>query len=301
MSANNFIIFFNQKEGTSPLIRLLDQFDELSIVHQVNGLGWEPFDVHNCGRISFDTLEYFFDLIYGKKNIDMGRLNSAYNKKGKRPLEYIDPAKVIAFKMRFRPPKYGSDLVGKLPLIRRIVNPIIKNKQMSVFKKPMFDLLRQYQIITFIAVRQDVFRWALSTYHGDGAGKEGNLQFKVADGTVKKNEIKKIYVSCDRLEKIILKCEKALRKKKELMTDLEYENIPVFPLFYESFCQDKVMYFEELFERINLSVSRDKIKESLMKGSYFKKVHSNDISHFVVNHEEVLDRFGNRFVDWNTL
>jgi hypothetical protein len=293
------MIFFAEKEGTNPLVRLLNNFDQLSVVHQINGRGWEPFDVHNCGPVSFESLEHYFNLIYGHKYIDMVRLNEVYTQKAKRPLEVIDPTKIIAFKMRFRPAKYGSPTIRKLPLIRRFVNPIIKRQQLRTFKRAMFELLKKYQIITFVAVRQDVFRWALSKYHGDGSGRSGNLQFKVADGSLKKSELEKIYVSCDRLEKIILSCEQKLQSKKELMNELKRENIPVYPLLYENFCQDKTKYFEELFNRINFSISREEIEDTIQAGSYFKKVHSDDISNFVQNHEEVLARFGDRFDDWS--
>ena len=30
----NFIILFNEKAGTSPLVRLLDKFELISVVHQ---------------------------------------------------------------------------------------------------------------------------------------------------------------------------------------------------------------------------------------------------------------------------
>ena len=32
----NFIILFKGSEGTSPLVRLLDEFDQISIIHQVD-------------------------------------------------------------------------------------------------------------------------------------------------------------------------------------------------------------------------------------------------------------------------
>ena len=299
MDTSNFIIFFNGKEGTSPLIRLLDNFDQLSVVHQIDRKGWEPFDVHNCGPMPFDSLEHCFDLIYGEQPIDMTRLNEIYTQTATRPLEEIDSNKTIAFKMRFRPTKYGAPLIGKLPHIKKYINPIFMRRQQRVFKKAMFGLLKKHQIKTFIAVRQDVFRQALSMYHGDGSGKKGHLQFNVASGSIKKNELDKIYVSCHQLEKMIRTCEKNLQKKKDLMNELKNENIPVYPLLYEDFCQDKFKYFEELFGRINLPVSREEIEDTLQKGAHFKKVHSDDISNFVQNHEEVTDKFGHRFDDWS--
>ena len=40
----DFIIFFEEKKGTSPLVRLLDNYCGISVVHQTENRGWEPFD-----------------------------------------------------------------------------------------------------------------------------------------------------------------------------------------------------------------------------------------------------------------
>lgn len=48
---NNFIVLFEEKEGTSPLVRLLDNFERVSAVHHENAGGWEPFDQHNCADL----------------------------------------------------------------------------------------------------------------------------------------------------------------------------------------------------------------------------------------------------------
>ena len=215
MSASNFIILFNAKEGTSPLVRLLNNFEQLSVVHQINEMGWEPFDTHNCGRMPLKSFEQCFDLIYGCKPVEMARLNEIYTQTATRPLEEIGSSQTIAFKMRFHPANRGLPLMNKLPIIRKTINPMIVRRQQQAFKKVMFGVLKKYQIVIFIAVRQDVFRWALSKYHGDGMGKPGNLQFKLADGSLKESDLKKIHVSCGQLEKIILNCEQMLKKKTE--------------------------------------------------------------------------------------
>jgi len=82
----NFIIFFEEKEGTSPLVRLLDNFDQISVVHQVGkDWSWEPFDRHSCGRLSMHDLTQCFDLIFGENLLDMERLNAIYTKTAKAP------------------------------------------------------------------------------------------------------------------------------------------------------------------------------------------------------------------------
>jgi hypothetical protein len=302
MVASNFIIFFDGKEGTSALLRLLNNFEQLSIVRPVdsNGKGWEPFDIHNCGPITLKSLEQCFDLLYGHNPINIARLNKIYTQTAMKPLEEIDASKSIGFKMHFRPKKeLGMPLIGELPVIRKTFNPKFIGWQKRSFKKVMFGLLKKYRIVTFIAVRQDVFRWALSRYHGDGFGnKRGHLQFRIADRSLKMEALQKIHVNCDQLASLISDCERILQKKRNLMSEFERASIKTYPLLYEKFCHDKFQYFEEMFSRINLPVSREEIDTALGKGSYFKKVHSDDISSFVVNHEEIIDKFGNRFVEW---
>lgn len=63
----------------------------------------------------------------------------------------------------------------------------------------MIKILRRNDTVVFLAVRQDVFRWGLSKYHGDGTGQPpGHLQFKLARGELQKSEIGKIHVDPER-------------------------------------------------------------------------------------------------------
>ncbi len=66
------------------------------------------------------------------------------------------------------------------------------------------------------------------------------------------------------------------------------------PLSYEDFLEDKYRYFNRFFEILEIQVSKQEMDVALEKGAYYKKVHSNDISEFVLNHQEVMDRFGSR-------
>jgi len=298
MSANNFIIFFTGKEGTSPIVRLLNNFDQLSIVHQVDGKGWEPFDRHNCGPMPINSLKECFDHIYKDQPINMNDLNYVYTQTAKKPLDEINSAKTIGLKMRFTSPRQAVPKIARLPIVRKVINLVSNSHRQHVFNEHMIKLLKKYQIVPFMAVRQDVFRWGLSKYHGDGTGKQGHLQFKIANGTLKTEDLPKINIDCGRLEKIIINCERVLQKKRNLFNMLEKENIKVYPLLYEKFCSDKLVFFAEMFSIINLSVSRDDIESAVEKGSYFKKVHSDNISSFVENHEEVIEKFGHRFVEW---
>ena len=51
-------------------------------------------------------------------------------------------------------------------------------------------------------------------------------------------------------------------------------------------------------DALDLEIGKDDIDSALSCGAYFEKVHSDDISTFVANHEEILERFGDRYVKW---
>jgi hypothetical protein len=162
----------------------------------------------------------------------------------------------------------------------------------------MIDLMKKRNVVAFVMVRQDVLRWALSKYHGDGTGKSGHLQFKLAMGEIKRDQIPNITVDCGRLEEVILGCERSLRQKRTLASELGRAGIKAYPLFYEEFCRDKKSFLKGVFDRLENPVSDAEIVDALKKGTILEKVHADDISEFVTNHEEVIARFGGRYFAW---
>ena len=292
-----FIILFEEKEGTSPLVRLLNNFERVSIIHQVNNSGWEPFDRHNCGPMSLRNLERCLEIIFDKSSIDFKRLNRIYTKTSRRPLEVISgEVGAVGFKMRFTPPigfLYMS-VFSRWNRLSRIL-AIYNNRS---FKHMMINVLKRNNVVVFLAVRQDVLRWGLSKYHGDGTGKAGHLQFKLASGEISRDEIGKIHVDFTRLEKIITKCEESHARKRRLAEELKLAGIQTHPLLYENFLTDKQQYFSQILSYLELDVSQGEIDAALERGAHFEKVHSDNISDFVENYEEVQEKFGDRFVSW---
>lgn len=82
----NFIIIFAEKEGTSPLVRLLNNFEQISIIHQVDVIDWEPFDIHNRGAMTLGNLERCLDIIFSDDAIDFSQLNQIYTGTAKNVL-----------------------------------------------------------------------------------------------------------------------------------------------------------------------------------------------------------------------
>ena len=294
----NFIILFNEKAGTSPLVRLLDKFDLISVVHQQNNTGFEPFDRHNCGRMSLDDLKQCLDEIYKKGPRNTEALNRIYKNKAKRPLAAISEKGVVGFKMRFSPPNRYPFHIDRFPAWNRLSDALFRKHYTRSFKKEMFDVLKRHDVVVLMAIRQDVLRLGLSIYHGDGTGKPGHLQFKLARGVINRDEIGKIKVDCERLETLISKCEVMHAEKRLLMEEFTQAGIKAHPVLYEEFVASKRSYLQNLFEILELQISDDEVSHALSQEERLKKVHSDDISEFVENHEEVLRIFSDRFVSW---
>ena len=278
----NFIIIFAEKEGTSPLIRLLNNFEQISIIHQVNTEDWEPFDMHNRGAMTLGNLERCLDMVLNKESINFEQLNHIYTRTAKKPLEAFSGTGVSGLKMRFTIPGENSRYWNTLP----------KNFTYDSFRLMMFNVLKRNDVIVFLTLRQDILRWALSKYHGDGTGSPGHLQFKLAKGRIKRDSIGKIHVDSTRFKTIISQCVEAHAFKRRLMEDFKHAAIQTHFLIYEDFLTDKQEYLSRISDILELKTSTEEINVALKMGSYFEKVHSHDISKFVVNHEEVMEKFG---------
>ena len=294
----SFIIFFHEKTGTSPLVRLLDKFDLIAVLHQKNYTGFEPFDRHQCGRMTLNNLKKCLDIIFDQGPMNNEQLNRIYTATAKRPLDIIGEKGVVGFKMRFTPPNPYPLHIDGLPVWNRLAERFFRERYVQSFKRMMFDTLKRHDVIVLMAIRQDVLRLGLSKYHGDGTGEPGHLQFKMARGAIARNEIGKIQVDCERLEEMITKCETLHEENRLLVEEFKQEGNQIYPILYEEFVTDKRSYLERLFRILELDITSDEISEVLDQEEYFKKVHSDDISEFVENHEEVSSRFADRYISW---
>ena len=147
-------------------------------------------------------------------------------------------------------------------------------------------------------VRQDIFRWALSKYHGDGTGQPGHLQFKLANNRIDPTQIPKIRVDREAFRQVLARCERLLGQKRQLLELLDRNGVSAWPLFYESFCNDKKAFFTDVLARLESPSTEQDIDAVLEEGTRFKKVHSNDIREFVVNADEILEEFGEPYASW---
>jgi hypothetical protein len=248
--------------------------------------------------MTLSNLKKCLDIIFSPAPKDIEQLNRIYMATAKKPLDVIGEEGVVGFKMRFTPPNPYPLHVDGLRAWNRFLERLFQRRYFESFKKMMFDSLRKHNVVVLMAIRQDVLRLGLSKYHGDGTGKPGHLQFKVARGAIAKHDIGKIQVDCNRLEEIVSHCETLHEDDRLLMEELKHAGIQVYPVLYEDFVTDKQSYLERLFGLLELDVTSNEISRVLGEEEYFTKVHPDDISQFVKNHEEVSTRFADRYVSW---
>ena len=289
----NFIIFFNEKEGTSPLIKVLNNFPQIDIILTTKNDGLEPFDFHTCGAISNADLENCLNYIYQSEYTPIDIINSIYKKKAQTTLKKFSYNNSRGLKMRFKSPGSINNKVEESCLNSTT------NYEEKIFQEIMFNTLKKHKVVVFITVRQDIMRWALSKYHGDGTGKPGHLQFKLQDGRISRKDIRSIKIDIKRFKEIINQCYHIINQKIRLYHELKENNIDTYPVFYEQFSHNKVTYFSEFLDKIEINNNVDLINNVLEQGEHFEKVHNDDISTFVENHEEILSMFGNEYLKWD--
>ena len=162
----------------------------------------------------------------------------------------------------------------------------------------VLDVIARHDVTVFVAVRQDIYRWALSKCHGDGHGRPGHLQFKLALGEITHDDIPPLRVAPWRMAFTLWRCEQDHARKRAIVAACRKRGIRVHPLVYESFLRDKRAHFAQFLQRIGHEVADAQLDEALAQEVPIKKVHAEDTSTWVVNHQEIERRFGKRWVDW---
>lgn len=259
----NFIIFNSEKEGSCALVQTLRRFTAISIISDY----LEPFDrhmflnpEHGSGKdISKEDFLKCLPLIYGPEENSPEELNRIYGDHNNQCRFSFSKDTCRGFKMRFR----------------------------KEWKPELFSLLKMHRVTAFVLIRQDLLRWALSHYHGDGTGKKGHLQFSPAAIST----MPKIKVSWRQLRKQIKKCQGRIADKKRLLQELSDAGVEAFPLYYEDFCHKKADYLRCLLEKLDLAVNDREIERVMAADCGLHKVHADDISNFVENHEYITGKF----------
>jgi hypothetical protein len=270
----DFVMFFDEKEGTTPIVRLLNNFPQVEVIRTWGE--WEPFDGHACGPMPLGSLRECIDLVFSRA--PLAEINRIYERTGKRSVSEFRSDVSIGFKMRFRPP--------------------LESESVDRFSAMMIELLKRHDVLVFLAVRQDLLRWALSKYHGDGTGRPGHIQFRLASGKLPREEIPRITVDPEELERTIERCQAIHAEKRQLASELQGAGIDVVAARYEDFLADAGGFLSELLAHLGHQVSESEVRDALAHGSRIERVHGDDLSEFFVNARELESRFGDRFEAW---
>ena len=225
----------------------------------------------------------------------MVRFRNVRSKVADRKLIALPSKASVRLKMRWKPPRIlhvGADVVD-LP-----VNRIFKRQRYRAYREYMVDMLHENNVVPMLAVRQNIFKWALSKYHGDGQGKVGHLQFQLASGAIKKSDIPKIHVDLKRFGRLIEQCRRKHDRKREFVEWMMRRGMQVQPLLYESFLNQPIGFFGNFLNQLGHDAHLAEIKDVLTQDIELQRVHSGALSEYVENHEELEETFGSCFESW---
>src|SRR5690606_32592926 len=145
----------------------------------------------------------------------MAELQKIYSATARWPLRPFDKSKSVGSKMRFRPQRASEPMRR---LFRRPCPHLAVNR------------LRGPDAVAFVTIREDVLRWALSKYHGDGTGRPGHLQFRLARRKIRRSRIPKIHVDLNEFRQLLQTCEETVARKWELIERLNARGVTAWPM-----------------------------------------------------------------------
>jgi hypothetical protein len=304
-TTGNFVLFFEEKEGSTAVIQILSELDQVSVVRRetMSGLGgWEPFEWFNCGSLSPDHFRRCLQLIFGQRPVDLAALNSVYTRTARAPLRPFDASRSVGFKMRINPPWDIPRLTAASPLRRLAavdyLARFLRRAGRNSFKNLMGRACSDLGVVVLVMVRQDIFRWAISKYHGDGTGRPGHLQFRLASGEVEAGGLPMITIDPQKFGRIVDRCVELHKVKRWWADAMRDAGVTVHALRYEEFLSDRIAFFSALLRTLGIRLGDGELDDRLSRQIRLQRVHGSDISEYVSNHREITDRYGGRFIAW---
>ena len=138
----DFVIFFEQKEGTTAIVRLLNGFSEVDVIRSRGDLGaLQPPRVRRDGSRGDADMHRAYLL-----SAPLEAINEVYHYTAKGSLSRYDPDASLGFKVRH----------DALPDPAGVI-----------------DVLRRQNVLVFLAVRQNVFRWCRPGTTVTAPGRQG--------------------------------------------------------------------------------------------------------------------------------
>lgn len=147
----------------------------------------------------------------------------------------------------------------------KFIKPVLKNRSVKVF----------------VLIRKDLFRLALSKYD------ESHNQFKL----MRKKQDFKITVDLDKFDFYYRLVHEQLEEKQRMIKEFNKYGIETFPIYYETYCDNKKQFFANFFKKLDIDTTNKEIEELVKQNPHYKKVHDKDITKYVINHEELLSAY----------
>jgi LPS sulfotransferase NodH len=298
-------MFFEEKEGSTAVLQFLDALGMVSVVRRETeaGLGgWEPFEWFNCGSLGPRKFRRCLELIFCERPLNIAQLNEIYMSTARAPLRSFDASSSVGFKMRITPP-WDIPFLPAASAVRRmkpvdLLTKALRRLNRGTFRRLMAESLAAMNVVVFVMVRQDIFRWAISKYHGDGTGRAGHLQFRMAGGEIDDDAVPAIRFDPDLFGRIIDKCTRIHETKRWWSDSMRAAGIEVHALRYEDFLSDRTAFFARLLGHLDMPVENRELEARLAQQIRLRRVHGSDISRYVENHREITRLYGDRFIRW---
>lgn len=274
-----FLLVYTQKEGSTAILQTLDNLPNITVVKSRRS--YEPFDLHENKELSpIEILSNFNYVFRVGTNEELTAINE--NRKENPEYQFDINAPVRGCKMRIR--------------VRKDFN---SNQEFDDYINELFSILTSNNFLVFILHRENIFNWALSTYHGDGSGHQGHLQFKLARGVLSQDSIPKIRIDSQKFLFVYKSLLALVENKRRLYRKLENLNMGVVILIYEDFLANKRLFFKKIYAALNVEVSESQLSEGLKLPIILKKVHSKPMSDYFVNYDEIKGLVKRKIVPFN--
>ena len=276
------------------MLQNLNLFNDVSVVHQSDGRGWEPFEHHNCGNANISVIVNCMNAMFTRDSAQLKCAKGDYDQLARQSMEINIEKQAVGFKMRFRAPRNFFPKTKSITCNRAFsyISRIFFNRH---FRDNVTECLIENNVKVFFIVRQDVMRWALSKYIGRGDGRIGHRQF-TKHRTL---DVEPKPINPYRLSKIVTKCLRIHSYRKKEFKRLQSLGIDCHVLTYESFQKDKTAFYDSFLKKLHIEASIESIDNVLVGGVGPTKVHSDSLHHFVNNHEEISKKFGSFYESWD--
>jgi hypothetical protein len=214
----------------------------------INILWYEPFD--NCHLKKKLEGNDLAILLDAVYKRDYIKASNIYKQYSDKPLDTFTKNNALGFKMRQRD---WSD----------IQHVLVNNN-----------------VIVLVLFRNNILKWGLSKCESN------HLQFKLVKNEISHNP--KMTVNFELLTERLKICKKLINDKQQLLDNCKKYNIKAYPIYYETYCNDKIAFFDNIFKILNINIGEN-LKDFALQPIYFKKVHSDDLKQYITNYDELVN------------